>query len=97
MEAAGDIFNVEASMLTPYDRSRKTGYRIKPKSGVGFLILPAVVAFVLIALATLHPKASIWISEAVQAEFGGNGVAEDAPVQTAQPGMAGPVRTVHAQ
>ena len=50
-------------MLAPYDRSRKTGYRIEPKSGLGFLILPAVVAFVLIALATIHPKASIWISE----------------------------------
>jgi hypothetical protein len=84
-------------MLAPYDRSHKTGNRTNRKSVIGFLILPAVVAFVLIALATAHPKASIWISEAVQAEFGGSGVAEEAPVQTAQPGMAGPVRTVHAE
>ena len=84
-------------MLAPYDRSRKSSHRIESKIGVGFLYLPAVVALVLIVLAAAHPKASIWISEAVQAEFGGGGVADDAPVQTAQPGRAGPVRTVHAE
>ncbi len=84
-------------MHAPYDRSRQSSDRAEPKSGAGFLILPAVVAFVLIALATLHPKASTWISQAVEAEFGGSGVAQDLPVQTAQPDMAAPVRTVHAQ
>jgi hypothetical protein len=84
-------------MHAPHDRSRKSSYRTETKSGVRFLILPAVVALVLIALATLHPKASIWISQAVEAEFGGSGRAEDLPVQTAQPDMAAPLRTVHAQ
>ena len=93
----GDILNVETSMHAPYDKSRETGYRTETKSGAKFLIVPALVAFVLIVLATVHPKASIWISEAVQAEFGGSGVAEDMPVQTAQPGMAIPMRTVHAE
>jgi len=97
MDDAGDILNVEASMHAPYDKSRQTGYSTEWKSSVKFLILPTVVAFVLTVLAIMHPKASVWISEAAQAEFGGSGLAEDMPVQTAQPDMAIPVRTVHAQ
>ena len=97
MDDAGITLNVEASMHAPYDKQRKASYRTEPKSGAGFLILPAIVALVLIVLATFHPKASIWISEAVQAEFGGSGLAEDMPVQTAQPGMEIPMRTVHAE
>jgi hypothetical protein len=93
----GVNLKVEASMHAPYDRSRKSSDRTEPKSGIGFLILPAVVALALIMLVTLHPKASIWISQAVQAEFGGGGVAEDMPVQAAQPGMTVPLRTVRAQ
>jgi hypothetical protein len=89
-----DILTVETSMHAPYDRSRKGSYRTEPRGGVGFLILPALVAMVLIALVMVHPKASIWISQAVQAEFGGSGIAEEMPVETVQPGMAAPVRTV---
>ena len=84
-------------MHAPYDRPRKDSYRTGPKSGVGWLIVPALVALVLIALITTQPKASIWISQAVQAEFGGSEAAEDAPLQTAQPGMVVPLRTVRAQ
>jgi len=84
-------------MHAPYDKSRQSSYRTEPKSSAGFLILAAVVALVLIVLTTVHPKASVWISQAVQAEFGGSGPAEDMPVQTAQPDMAIPMRTVHAQ
>ncbi len=84
-------------MHAPYDRSRKDSYRTEPKSGGRFLILPAVVALVLITLAIVHPKSSVWISQAVQAEFGGGGVALDIPVETAQPGMDVPIRTVNAR
>ena len=84
-------------MHAPYDKQRKTSERTELKGGAGFLILPAIVALVLIVLTTFHPKASIWIAEAVQAEFGGSGLAEDMPVQTAQPDMASPMRTVRAQ
>jgi hypothetical protein len=83
-------------MLAPYDGSRKSNHRTEPKSGVGFLILPAIVALVLITLAIVEPKSSMWISQAVQAEFGGYGIADDMPVETAQPGMSMPMRTVHA-
>jgi hypothetical protein len=84
-------------MHGPYDRSRKSSTRTEPKSGAGFLILPAIVTIVLIILATAHPKASVWISQAVQAEFGGGGAALDVPVETAQPGMTNPMRTVNAR
>jgi len=96
MDGAGTILTVEASMHAPNDKQRKTSDRTEPKSAAGFLILTAIVALVLIVLVTAHPKASIWISQAVQAEFGGYGIADDMPVQTAQPGMAAPVRTVGA-
>jgi len=84
-------------MHAPYDRSRKNDHSTEPRSGVGFLILPVLMAIVLITLAMVHPKASIWISQAVQAEFGGSGIALDMPVETAQPGMTLPMRTVHAE
>jgi hypothetical protein len=83
-------------MHAPSDRSRKSSYRTEPKSGIGFLILPTIVAIVLIVLVTVNPKASVWISEAAQAEFGGAGIALDMPVETAQPGMTTPLRTVNA-
>ena len=80
-------------MHAPYDKSRNSSYRTEPKSGVGFLIL-AAMALVLIALTAFYPKASVLISQAAEAEFGG--FTADAPVQTAQPGMAIPMRTVDA-
>jgi hypothetical protein len=83
-------------MHAPYDRSRKSGYRGEPKEGLGFLILIAAVPFVLITLAILQPKASAWISQAAEAEFGAGSFAADMPVQTAEPGMAIPMRTVDA-
>ncbi len=84
-------------MHGPYDRSRKSNTRSESKGGAGFLVLFAAVAIVLIILATAHPKASVWISQAVQAEFGGGGVALDMPVETAQPGLDVPIRTVNAR
>ena len=85
-------------MHAPFDRSRKSDHATEPRSGVGFLILPVLMAVVLSTLAIVHPKASIWISQAVQAEFGGSGLADDMPVQTVQqPGMAIPMHTVNAR
>ena len=85
-------------MHAPFDRSRKSDHATEPRSGVGFLLLPVLMAVVLITLAIVHPKASIWISQAVQAEFGGSGLADDMPVQTVQqPGMAIPMHTVNAR
>ena len=61
-------------MHAPFDR-RKSDQATEPRGGVGFFILPVLMAIVLIALTIFHPKASLWISQAVQAEFGGSGIA----------------------
>ena len=85
-------------MHAPFDRSRKSDHATEPRSGVRFLILPVLMAIALLTLAIVHPKASIWISQAVQAEFGGSGIVDDMPVQTAQePGMNIPMRTVNVR
>lgn len=83
-------------MHAPYDRSRKSSYRSEPKGGVGFLLLMTIAAFAMITLVVFYPKSSVWISQAIEAEFGGGGLTEDMPVQTVQPGMAAPMRTVDA-
>jgi len=83
-------------MHAPFDRSRKSDDTTSRASGSRFLIVPVLIAIVLLTLAIISPKSSIWISQAVQAEFGGSGIAEDMPVETAQPGMTIPMHTVHA-
>jgi hypothetical protein len=60
------------------------------------VVVPVLIAIVLLTLAVLTPKSSTWISQAMQAEFVGSIVEEDTPTQSAQPGMATPVHTVHA-
>jgi UDP-N-acetylmuramyl pentapeptide phosphotransferase/UDP-N-acetylglucosamine-1-phosphate transferase len=85
-------------MHAPFDRSRKSDHDTAPKKAGGFLIFPVLIAIALLALALAQPKSSIWISQAVQAEFGGGGIADDMPTETVQePGMTIPMRTVHAQ
>ncbi len=83
-------------MHAPYDRSRKSSHRSGPKEGFGFLALPAIVALLLLAFTIANPKASVWIAQAVEAEFVTAGFAVDMPVETAQPGMTMPMRTVDA-
>jgi hypothetical protein len=83
-------------MHAPPDRSPQGSHRTESKSGGLIFILPAIALFVLVALAISYPKSSIWISQAVEAESGIGGVAADTPVETAQPGMTIPLRTVHA-
>jgi hypothetical protein len=55
--------------------------------GVGFLVLPVLIAIALLALAISQPTASNWIAEAAQAEFAGDtGVPPgQSPTQLAQP------------
>jgi hypothetical protein len=85
-------------MHAPFDRSGKSDHGTPPRGAIGFLIFPVLVTVVLLALALAHPKASIWISQAVQAEFGGGGIADDMPMETVQePGMSIPMRTVRAR
>ena len=84
-------------MHAPFDRSREIDHSAKPGSGVGFFILPVLMAIVLITLAIAHPKASIWISQAMQAEFGGSGFVDDMPVGSVRkPGTDIPTRSIPA-
>jgi hypothetical protein len=85
-------------MHAPFDRSRKSYHDSEPRSGIGFVILPVLIAVALIVLVIVHPKASLWISQAVQAEYGGSGVADGGPMRTVQePGMTIPLQTVNAR
>ena len=81
-------------MHAPYDKPRKSSYRTELKGSVGFLILSAAIAFMLIAFTAFNPKALLWISEAVEAEFAGGINTSNTPTQMAQPDMAAPMQTV---
>jgi hypothetical protein len=83
---------METSMHGSLDRSGKDN-STDLKSGSRFLIVPTLLAIALIILAIYEPKASHWISEAVQAEFAGSVFTGETP---AEPGMAAPLRTVRA-
>jgi hypothetical protein len=89
--ATGDILKVEASMHAPFDRSRNSDYTTSSGGGSRFLIVPIVIAIALFALAILEPKTSMWVAEAVQAEFPGSIIADDTSPQPARP--AAPIRT----
>ncbi|MGH9694544.1 MAG: hypothetical protein ACRD5Z_10405 [Bryobacteraceae bacterium] len=75
-----------------FDRPGESGHRMQRSWSVGFFAFPILLLIALIGLAIAQPAASNWISEAVQAEFGGR--PEIAPVQLAQP--ATKIRTVRA-
>jgi hypothetical protein len=69
---------------------KRDGYRndtsLRDRIGLGFLVLPVVIAIALLTLIAVQPTASNWISEAVQAEFVGDIVPPgQSPTQLAQP------------
>ena len=64
----------------------RSGSNLREEVGLGFLILPVVIAIALITLVVVQPSASNWISEAVQAEFIGDTLPPgQSPTQLAQP------------
>jgi hypothetical protein len=76
-----------------FDRIGRNHHRIPSGWSIGFFALPVALLVTLVGLAMFQPSASIWISDAVQAEFTGtNPVREPAPTQLARP--AGHVQTV---
>lgn len=78
-----------------FDKSGSADNHINRDWTIGFFALPALVVIALVGMAMIHPGASNWISDAVQAEFAGiNSVPEAAPVQSAQPTRE--IRTVKA-
>ena len=74
-----------------FERPRETSDSDIPrKSGIGFLVLPTLVAIALVGLAIAKPAVSTWISEAAQAEFAA-GFIVPAPTQ-----VAGPAKEIRA-
>jgi hypothetical protein len=84
---------MEASMHGTFERPRETSDSDIPrKSGIGFLVLPTLVAVALVGLAIAKPAVSTWISEAAQAEFAAGFIVPDtAPTQ-----VAGPAKEIRA-
>jgi hypothetical protein len=86
---------MEATMHGSFDRPGESGNRMQRSWSIGFFAFPILLVIALIGLAIAQPAASNWISEAVQAEFGGGNLTPDiAPVQLARPAMQ--IRTVRA-
>ncbi len=69
-----------------FDRLDKNDNRIHQSWSAGFFAVPVLLVLALIGLAVFQPAASVWISDAVQAEFTGTNMAPQvAPTQLAQP------------
>jgi hypothetical protein len=89
-----EIRIVETSMHGSLNRSDEKRSRTDRGWSIGFLALPVLIVIALVALAVIKPAASIWISEAVQAEFVGMTSPGAVPKELAQPAMQ--IRTVKA-
>ena len=76
------------------NRSDENQNRTDRNWSIGLFALPVLVMIALVALAIIKPVASVWISEAAQAEFVGPDAPEVAPTKLAQP--ATQIRTVKA-
>jgi hypothetical protein len=86
---------MEATMHGSFDRPGQSGNRTQRSWSIGFFAFPILLVIALAGLALAQPAASKWISEAVQAEFGGeNSAPEIVPVQLAKPTMQ--IRAVRA-
>jgi hypothetical protein len=81
-------------MPRAFDRLDQQENRTQWKWTAGIAAALGVIMFGLVALMSNSPTASNWVSDAVQAEFVGTNMPEQAPVQIARP--AGDIRTVRA-
>ena len=78
-----------------FDRPGQSGNRTQRSWSIGFFAFPILLVIALGGLVLAQPAASKWISEAVQAEFGGGNLTpEIAPVQLAKPAVQ--IRSVRA-
>jgi hypothetical protein len=70
------------------DKPGETRNRVSRRWGIGVFAVPVFVVIALIALALAQPAASSWISAAVQAEFAGSSLPQEATsTLLAQPAM----------
>ena len=72
-------------MLRPQGYLRPARRRTCWNSSAVIVAVNGVISLILIALAISCPRASRWISEAVQAEFAGIALPDSAPTKIAQP------------
>jgi hypothetical protein len=79
-----------------FEKSREVrDNNVRRSSGIGFPVVPVLIAVALVGLAIAKPEVSTWIAEAAQAEFTGSvTVPAAAPTQLARP--ANEIRTVRA-
>jgi hypothetical protein len=74
------------------DKPGETGSRVYQRWAIGVFAVPVFVVIALIGLALAQPAASNWISAAVQAEFTGSSL----PQEAASTLLAQPAMTVRA-
>jgi hypothetical protein len=89
-----EIRTVEASMHGSLNRSDENRNRTDRNWSIGLFVVPVLVVIALVALAIIKPVASVWISQAAQAEFVGPTSPDVAPTELAQP--ATQIQTVKA-
>lgn len=69
-----------------FDRPGQSEDRTLRRWSIGFFTFPVLLVIALVGLVLAQPAASKWISEAVQAEFGGGNLTpEIAPIRLAKP------------
>jgi len=73
-----------------FEKRGKNDPDLHEDGGLKYLIASVAVVAVLLVAALVHPKSSSWISQAVEAEYGGGG-------SPTTPDVPAPVRTVRAQ
>jgi hypothetical protein len=81
---------MEVIMHGTFDRPGQSHNRVDRSFRLVAFLLPALLTTATIALAVARPAASLWISQAAQAEFVGVDLPDRAPTQIAQPTMASP-------
>ena len=71
-----------------FDRPGQSEDRTLRSWSIGFFAFPVLLVIALAGLALAQPAASKWISDAVQAEFGGGNLTPAvAPVRLAKPAL----------
>jgi hypothetical protein len=86
------IRTVEASMHGSLNKQSETGNPPNRRWGIGVFAVPVFIVVALVGLALAQPAASTWISAAVQAEFAGSSL----PQEAASTLLAQPAMTVRA-
>jgi hypothetical protein len=84
----------EASMQRSPNDLNPSDRRFLRSWTAGILAVHGIILLALISLIVSHPAASVWISQAVEAEFVGNPPPVIVPTQIARPD--GQMRTVRA-